>query len=70
VHSVGKSERFLIFSNLLWYFPDSLCPSSPFALISILKGERIVINRKGSGITAGIGCSIRMTNGVKKRALI
>lgn len=26
--------------------------SSPFALISILKGERIVINRKGAGITA------------------
>lgn len=32
MHSVGKSERFLIFSNLLWYFPDSLCPVFSFCI--------------------------------------
>ena len=32
MHSVGKSERFLIFSNLFWYFSVSLCPVFSFCI--------------------------------------
>ena len=48
-HSVGKSERFLIFSNLLWSFSDSLWPVFSFCINLNFKRGRDHHKQEGCG---------------------